>query len=131
MAKQRNRKKDGPAVSGAASRAWLERLGSGPVRWLGFALALWLMLAVLYPGPVFEGAVFGASDTANAEAFERIGNAALAEGDYPLWNPYLFCGMPTFGSVAYARFLYPPTEVFNFLQNLSLIHISEPTRPSP
>ncbi len=80
------------------------------------ALFLVLALAVLYPGPLLKGQVFRSSDAQNADAFAAVGDAALREGDYPLWNPYLFCGMPTFGSLAYTRFLYPPSVVFNFLQ---------------
>ncbi len=66
---------------------------------------------------MFRAEVFGSSDAGNADAFERTGDALLAEGQYPLWNPFLFAGMPSFGSLAYVKFLYPPTPVFNFLQN--------------
>ncbi len=81
------------------------------------AFVLWLLLAVLYPGPMFRAEVFQSGDSSNAEAFGRAGDAVLAEGHYPLWNPFLFAGMPSFGSLAYVKFLYPPTAVFNFLQN--------------
>ena len=88
----------------------------GHVRWLLVAGALIVTLGFLYPGPMFSGKVFSSADSSNAEAFAAVGDAALAEGHYPLWNPYLFAGMPTFGSLAYARYLYPPSVVFNFLQ---------------
>ncbi len=97
------------AVGMFADRGWR--------RWLLVALLLWLLLAMLYPGPMFRAEVFQSSDSSNADAFERAGDAVLAEGHYPLWNPYLFAGMPSFGSLAYVKFLYPPTVVFNFLQN--------------
>lgn len=89
---------------------------SGPLFWLGMALFILLILAVIYPGPVLEGKVFLSSDASNSEAFGQVGDASLAEGHYPLWNPYLFAGMPSFGSLAYPKFVYPPTLVFNFLQ---------------
>jgi len=89
---------------------------SGPVYWLLLALVLWLLLAVLYPGPVLQGRVFLSSDSGNADAFGLVGDASLAAGHYPLWNPYLFAGMPSFGSLAYARYVYPPAQFFNFLQ---------------
>ncbi len=85
-------------------------------RWLLLAGGVCLLLAVLYPGPMFQGQVFGSADANNSEAFTRVGDAELAAGDYPLWNPYLFAGMPSFGSLAYVKFLYPPSAVFNFLQ---------------
>jgi len=84
--------------------------------WLA-VLALLLLLVLLYPEPIFQGAVYSSPDARNADAFDLVGDVALAAGDYPLWNPYLFCGMPTFGSMAYVPFLYPPAEVFTFLQN--------------
>jgi hypothetical protein len=99
--------------------AWAAGLSAdrGWGRWLLIAFVLWLLLAVLYPGPMFRAEVFQSSDSSNADAFERAGDALLADGHYPLWNPYLFAGMPSFGSLAYVKFLYPPTPVFNFLQN--------------
>ena len=41
---------------------------------------------------------------------------SVQAGEIPLWNPYLFAGMPSFGSLAYPKFVYPPAQVFNFLQ---------------
>lgn len=97
--------------------------GSGPevlrrpwARWLALAAAVWLVVAVLYPGPVFLGETFRSADAGNADAFAKVGNAARARGDYPHWNPYLFAGMPTFGSLAYVPGLYPPAALFTFLQ---------------
>ena len=72
----------------------------GPGRWLLITLALWILLAVLYPGPMFHAEVFQSGDSSNADAFERAGDTLLDEGQYPLWNPYLFAGMPSFGSLA-------------------------------
>ncbi len=89
---------------------------SGPLYWLALAAVLWLLLAVLYPGPVLQGKVFLSADSSNADAFGTVGDASLREGHYPLWNPYLFAGMPSFGSTAYTKYVYPPTQVFNLLQ---------------
>jgi hypothetical protein len=86
-------------------------------RWLVPWLLVFALLAVLYPGPVFEGHVYGSVDAAASAAFREVGDAARAAGDYPFWNPYLFLGMPTFGSLAYNLGVYPPTVVFEFLQN--------------
>ncbi len=89
---------------------------AGLGRWLLVAAVLWLVLALLYPGPMFRGEVLVSSDAANSDAFTVAGDRSLAEGHYPLWNPYLFAGMPSFGSVAYVRFLYPPSLVLDSLQ---------------
>ena len=79
-------------------------------------LALLVVLALLYPEALLQGQVFLSSDASNADAFRTVGDAALAAGEYPLWNSYLFAGMPTFGSLTYTRFLYPPTLLFDLLQ---------------
>ena len=99
------------------SRGWpgLD-LSRGPWRWVLTAGVLLIFLAVLYPEPMFQGKVFQSADSSNAEAFSAVGEASLAEGHYPLWNPYLFGGMPTFGSTAFVKYIYPVTAVFNFLQ---------------
>ncbi len=86
------------------------------VRWFVITLAILAALAFLYPAQFFGGEIFLSSDSSNAAAFSAVGDQSLADGEYPFWNPYLFGGMPTFGSLAYVRFLYPPTSVFNFLQ---------------
>lgn len=90
--------------------------GSGPVAWVTISLALFLILGILYPGQVFQRQIFLSSDSMNANFFAMVGDAALAKGDYPQWNPYLFAGMPSFGSLAYTKFLYPPSIVLTFLQ---------------
>ena len=94
---------------------WL-RGDEGAGRWLLVAVALLVVLAVTYPGPMFQKQVFLSADSSNADAFHTVGDRSLAEGHYPHWNPYLFAGMPSFGSGTYARFVYPPSIVFNFLQ---------------
>ncbi|MBE0566224.1 MAG: hypothetical protein IH621_09720, partial [Krumholzibacteria bacterium] len=89
---------------------------AGLWRWLTAALVLWAVLALLYPGAMFRGEIFASSDAVNSDAFTVAGDRELAEGAYPLWNPYLFAGMPSFGSLAYVRFLYPPSLVLDTLQ---------------
>ncbi len=85
-------------------------------RWLVLAAAVWLIVAVIYPGPVFQGMTFRSADAGNADAFTRSGDAAVARGEAAKWNPYLFAGMPTFGSLTYVPGLYPPAALFHFLQ---------------
>jgi len=104
--------------TGVPAATWWRNLQdqSGPLYWCVLAALLWLLLAVLYPGPVLQGQVFLSSDASNSDAFRLVGDASLSDGHYPLWNPYLFAGMPSFGSLAYPKFVYPPAQVFNVLQ---------------
>jgi len=103
-----------PAAEAASVTAVGRRL-----RWrrpLLMAGILLLILTAVFPGAVLRNEVYVSADARNADAFRSVGDAGLADGHYPLWNPYLFAGMPTFGSLAYVRFLYPPATLFNFLQ---------------
>ena len=86
-------------------------------RWcLAFA-ALLAVVALVHPEILFRGDIYRSSDASNANAFQVVGDAEFAEGRYPQWNPYIFCGMPTFGSMSYNRFVYPPRELLTRLQD--------------
>lgn len=89
-----------------------------PRRWLAPALgglAVLVILALVFPGPLLRGEVFLSADAQNADALRQVGDEGRGAGEYPLWNPYLFIGMPTFGSLAYTPGLYPPTLALEFL----------------
>ncbi|HXV12963.1 MAG TPA: YfhO family protein [Candidatus Krumholzibacteria bacterium] len=73
-------------------------------------LAVVAMLAgvgLLYPDIVFEGKIFVSGDSQAAASHAAVGNKSLARGEYPVWNPYLFCGMPSFGSLSFTPWVYP------------------------
>ncbi len=61
----------------------------------------------MYPEIVFRGQVFVSGDSQSAASFAAAGHRALAAGEYPVWNPYLFCGMPSYGSMAFTPWIYP------------------------
>jgi hypothetical protein len=48
-------------------------------------------------------------------SFRTVGRTSLEEGTYPLWNPYLFCGMPSFSSLAYTPYVYPVSFITHLL----------------
>ncbi len=85
-------------------------------RWCLACLALLAFVALIHPEVMFRGDIYRSSDASNALSFHIVGDTALAAGQYPQWNPYIFCGMPTFGSLAYSRFLYFPSELLTRLQ---------------
>ncbi|MBU0742239.1 hypothetical protein KJ554_07840, partial [bacterium] len=86
-------------------------------RWCMTFVLLLAFVALVHPEAVFRGDIYRSSDSSNATSFQVAGDAAFAEGRYPQWNPYIFCGMPTFGSLAYNRFLYFPSELLTRLQD--------------
>ncbi|PJA75931.1 hypothetical protein CO151_04505 [bacterium CG_4_9_14_3_um_filter_65_15] len=115
MAKSRDRDRTPTSAAGPSLPAWWIS-ESGWTWWLRQTLLILVLLAVIYPGAMFQGEVFRSSDAGNSLAFASVGDRSLEQGHYPLWNPYLFAGMPSFGSLAYAKFLYPPSVLFDFLQ---------------
>jgi len=80
----------------------------------GLPPALWSMVVlavatlILFRDVMLLGQVFLSPDSAAPLGFVRVGEEALKHGVYPLWNPYVFCGMPSFASLAYNPFIYPP-----------------------
>jgi hypothetical protein len=93
------------------------RLPTSRTWWLA-PLVVLLLVAVMFPEPLLQGRIYGSADTAASEAFRQVGDAAREAGEYPLWNPYIFGGMPSFGSLAYTVGVYPPTVAFETLQDL-------------
>jgi hypothetical protein len=68
---------------------------------------LLVALAVLYRELIFGGRVFWAPDSMSAASLAAAGRKLLAGGHYPLWNPYIFGGMPSFGSLSFLPYVYP------------------------
>ena len=63
----------------------------------------------LFRSVIFEGMTFLSPDSSAPLGFVKVGEATLyGEGVYPLWNPYVFSGMPSFASLAYNPLIYPP-----------------------
>jgi len=75
--------------------------------WAGAILAL--LVIVFFHQVSVGGKTFVSPDATAPAGFVRMGEKALyQEHTYPLWNPYVFLGMPSFGSGAYNPLIYPP-----------------------
>ncbi len=73
------------------------------------AVVLALLVVVFFHRVALEGQTFVAPDATQPVGFVRVGEQSLYhEHVYPLWNPYVFLGMPSFGSGAYNPLIYPP-----------------------
>src|SRR5713101_7645183 len=99
--------KDRKARSGVVTRtepSWFERLSSSRQDLL-CVMVLYVILLLLFNKIVFDNMVFSDSgDTAAAQAW----SAALTHIDQtehvePLWIPYIFSGMPSFGALSFPR----------------------------
>ncbi len=76
-------------------------------RWA--ALVLGLLTILFFHQLVLDGKTFVSPDAMNPVGFVRIGEQSLYQDHvYPLWNPYVFLGMPSFASGAYNPLIYPP-----------------------
>ena len=76
----------------------------------GWAAAIFALLVVLFfHQVVIGGKTFVSPDTTAPAGFVRMGEQTLyKDHEYPLWNPYVFLGMPSFASGAYNPLIYPP-----------------------
>src|SRR5512147_3057065 len=71
------------------------------------------LLLIIFFGPVFfAGKTFEAPDQIASVAHQPYIKEAFASSGpllerYPLWTPYIFCGMPSFGSLIAAPYTNP------------------------
>jgi hypothetical protein len=72
-------------------------------------------ICALYPELVFEDKLFVAGDVESALSLSTPIKKAMGEGEYPQWNPHLFSGMPSYGSMSYVPHVYPVTVLTGFL----------------
>ncbi|MGA9116850.1 MAG: YfhO family protein [Bacteroidota bacterium] len=91
-----------PSAPRAGTGGLLERL-TDRQRDLAAVGLMYLVTLFLFGGIVFGDGVFsGEGDTAAALAYKQAGDSLKeTEGIDPLWMPYFFSGMPTFGNVHY------------------------------
>jgi len=105
--------KDRPIRLGPGLPPGLERFET-----LVAALMIVAAIVVLYPGHIFQDKIFFAGDNQAAASFTSAAQQAMEEDDvYPVWNPYLFGGMPSYGSLSFTPYVYPPSAVLKLLVN--------------
>ena len=76
-------------------------------RWAAAILAL--LVVLFFHEVVVGGKTFVSPDATAPAGFASIGEKSLYHDHvYPLWNPYVFLGMPSFGSGTYNPLIYPP-----------------------
>jgi len=64
------------------------------------AIILFLLLIIFYYPIVFENKTLLPPDTLTTKSYKNFTYDSLKEGIYPLWNPYIFSGMPSFASLS-------------------------------
>ena len=61
---------------------------------------LFFSLIIFFWGVIIEKRTFVASDTIASRSFWTLADDASRQGVFPLWNPYIFCGMPGYASLS-------------------------------
>ncbi len=75
---------------------------------------------VVFARVVFIGEILTGGDVlAGAAIFEQYANEEIAAGTLPLWNPYMFAGMPFFESMTWSAFVYPTFWIKYGIESLS------------
>jgi len=82
--------------------------------WTGWKLdvlagaGLYIAMAVLYYPVLYLGQITSLSpDTITAAAMNRASAIVLRDVSLPLWNPYMYCGMPMFAAYQIGLFVNP------------------------
>ena len=97
-------------------------LGKRPA--LLVSVLLVVILALLFNQLVFARKVFVSPDAVAPAGFASVAEESVKRGGpYPLWNPYVFLGMPSFGSLTYNPYVYFPDVI------LKWIHVVLPFLP--
>ncbi len=63
---------------------------------------IFISLLFFFNEIIFSGKVFVSGDSIASHSFETLVGDAKAEGIVPLWNPYIFCGMPGYAALSVA-----------------------------
>ncbi|HEX3112509.1 MAG TPA: YfhO family protein [Candidatus Eisenbacteria bacterium] len=112
-----------PVAARGAGRAGSMRPADSPDLKALWAYALLAGLVLLFFYPITFGKVFVSPDSVAPAGFVKVADQALQTRHvYPLWNPYTFLGMPSFGSLAFVPYAYPPDPIFGFLN----VHLGFP-----
>lgn len=84
-------------------------------RGLVVAALLCAVIVALMPEAALQNRIFLVPDATAWESFASVGRESLEAGEYPLWNPYVFCGMPSYPSQMYTPWVYPVSFVTSML----------------
>lgn len=83
-----------------------------------------LVLLIIFSAVFFKGYVFGGGDTTAAAGMSRQLSLYHNEtGEYPLWHPYIFSGMPAFSSMMYHKWVYMPGALLNIFHKIGIHYL--------
>jgi hypothetical protein len=69
---------------------------------------IYICLLIFFHSIIFGGKTYQSADTIASHSWDTLYKDAETAGIFPLWNPYIFCGMP-----GYASFTFSVPRVFD------------------
>ena len=91
--------------------------------WLLMTGIIAVALILFFNKGIFGGKIFASPDNLSPLSVKTFLNDAKADGIYPLWIPYIFTGMPSYGSLMTG--LPAVHKIFSFVWNSVLEGISQ------
>ena len=103
MAKSKSTKKETsskqPAARKEASRSFIFDLIPDKYQMPVFLGIILILTLIFFNAGLFGGKVFSSADNIASNSFTTYLNDAKKDGIFPLWVPYIFCGMPSFAAL--------------------------------
>lgn len=111
MAKKKRKKISAKPVQKKAQPSLIQQY---PV--LSIVLLLFILLLIFYHQIVFQNMTLLPPDTLTSMSYQPFVKGAFEDGTFPLWNPYIFSGMPSYASLSSA----PYVNIFDTILNETL-----------
>ena len=72
-----------------------------PAKWQTpvFLAVILILIMIFFNAGLFGGKVFSSADNVASGSFKTFLDDAKAKGEFPLWVPYIFNGMPSFAAL--------------------------------
>jgi len=96
-----------------------------PERWQhAVAIAVIVLSLIVFFWPVIGGGkTFISGDTVAWDSYETLLKDAEEQGIFPLWNPYVFCGMPGYASLTFGGTRWYDVSSFILLKVAHVVHV--------
>jgi len=109
--KNRRKKKQKPVVQKQNDQIQSSYFKAHP-NW--FALGMLFVLLLLFFQPVMlSDQTYQSSDRMTSKSYEPFVRESINKGTYPLWNPFVFSGMPSFASLSRAPYVDAAGDVIS------------------
>jgi len=83
-------------------------------------LLYFIILVMLFYSVIFSDKSFTTPDQVSASYTFYSLKKHFVDGVYPLWNPYIFSGMPAFSALSFNVYVYLPNFILQFISMLGL-----------